>query len=95
ANSSRLRFLRLAEAVEKLRRQAGISVRTGMEDNARDLLFQKKKLMQVMEKLKTRIETFDHLLEKLNQAISMKEGLLIENMALDLDSSEADVRIVS
>ncbi|GFP87864.1 hypothetical protein PHJA_000930100 [Phtheirospermum japonicum] len=98
ANNARLRLLRLSEAVEKLRRQAAVSVQTGKENDARDLLFQKRKVMQAMEKLKSRIELFDELSTKLNEAISMKESLLIGNMSLDLDVSESEapspIRIV-
>ncbi|KAK6135000.1 hypothetical protein DH2020_031284 [Rehmannia glutinosa] len=106
ANNARLRFMRLSEAVEKLRRQAAVSVQTGKENDARELLFQKKKVMQAMEKLKSRIELFDELSGKLNElgldvdeAISMKESLLIGNMALDLEVGETEaptpIRIVS
>ncbi|XP_011082907.1 uncharacterized protein LOC105165551 [Sesamum indicum] len=99
ANNARLRLMRLSEAVEKLRRQAAVSVQTGKENDARELLFQKKKVMQAMEKLKSRIELFDELAAKLNEAITMKESLLISNMALDLEVSEikapTPIRIVS
>ncbi|CAA0816294.1 Unknown protein [Striga hermonthica] len=99
ANNARLRLMRLSEAVEKLRRQAAVSVQTGKEYDARELLFQKKKVTQAMEKLKSRIELLDELSAKLNEVISMKETLLIENMALDHDASETEatspVRIVS
>lgn len=59
--------MRLSEAVEKLQRQALTCVRTGKEDDARDLLFQKKKVMQALEKSKTRIDLLDQLSAKLNQ----------------------------
>ncbi|XP_057763804.1 uncharacterized protein LOC130985053 [Salvia miltiorrhiza] len=99
ASNARLRLIRLSEAIEKLRRQAAVNVQTGKENEARELLFQKKKVMQAMEKLKTRIELFDQFSVKLNEAISMKESLLIGNMSLDLEVSEAEapspVRIVS
>lgn len=98
ASNARLRLIRLSEAVEKLRRQAAVSVQTGKENEARELLFQKKQVMQAMEKLKTRIELFDQLYVKLNEAISMKETLLIGNMALDLDveaEAPSPVRVVS
>lgn len=67
ANNARSRLLRLSEAVEKLRRQAAVSVQTGKENDARELLFQKKKVMQAMENLKSRIELFDELSAKLNE----------------------------
>lgn len=57
--------MRLSEAVEKLRRQAAVCVQTGKENDARELLYQKKKVMQAMEKSKARIELFDQLSRKL------------------------------
>ncbi|KAL7129180.1 hypothetical protein ABFS83_13G046700 [Erythranthe nasuta] len=67
ASNARLRLMRLSEAAEKLRRQAAVSIQTGKENDARDLLFQKKKVMQALEKLKGRIELFDQLSAKLNE----------------------------
>lgn len=67
ANNARLRLLRLSEAAEKLQRQALTSVRTGKENDARDLLFQKKKVMQALEKSKSRIDLLDELSAKLNE----------------------------
>ncbi|PHU04205.1 hypothetical protein BC332_25027 [Capsicum chinense] len=99
ANNARSRLLRLSEAAEKFRRQAAISVRTGKENDARDLLFQKKKIMRAMEKSKSRIELLDELAAKLNEAITMREKQLIGNVALDLeiatDDAPSPVRIVS
>ncbi|KAL6140439.1 hypothetical protein ACLB2K_058738 [Fragaria x ananassa] len=99
ANNARLRLLRLSEAAEKLRRQAAINVRSGREDEAREMLFQKKKVMQALEKSKKRIELLDELSTKLNEAISVKERQLIGNVALDLEVVREDasspVRIVS
>lgn len=69
ANSARLRFLRLSEAAEKLRQQAALSVRTGKENDARELLFQKKKVMHAMEKSKNRIELLDELAAKLTEVL--------------------------
>ncbi|KAG6419409.1 hypothetical protein SASPL_121631 [Salvia splendens] len=71
ASNARLRLIRLSEAVEKIRRQAAVSVQTGKENEARELLFQKKKIMQAMEKLKTRIELFDQFSVKLNEGWKM------------------------
>ncbi|KAL2459857.1 hypothetical protein Fot_54601 [Forsythia ovata] len=65
ANNVRLRLMRLSEPAEKLRRQAAISVQAAI--NAWELLFQKKKVMQAMEKSKSRIEVLDELLAKLNE----------------------------
>lgn len=99
ANNARSRLLRLSEAAEKFRRQAAISVQTGKDNDARELLFQKKKIMQAMEKSKSRIELLDELAAKLNMAISMREKQLIGNVALDLeiatDDAPSPVRIVS
>lgn len=67
ANSARLRLLRLSEAAEKLRRQAAISMQTGKENDAREALFQKKKVMLALEKSKSRIELLDELSTKLNE----------------------------
>lgn len=99
ANNARLRLMRLSEAAENLRRQAAISIQTGRENDARELLFQKKKVMQALDKSKARITLFDELSSKLNQAISVKETQLIENIASDVDigskDSSSTVRIVS
>ncbi|XP_021894789.1 uncharacterized protein LOC110812336 [Carica papaya] len=99
ANSARLRLLRLSETAENLRRQAVTSIQTGKENDARALLFQKKKVMQALEKSKTRIELLDELSAKLNEAISLKETQLIGTIALDLEVNGEDdsvpVRIIS
>ncbi|XP_027063972.2 uncharacterized protein [Coffea arabica] len=99
ANSARLRFLRLSEAAEKLRQQAALSVQTAKENDARELLLQKRKVMQAMEKSKNRIELLDELAAKLTQVISVKETELIGNVALDLevggDAAPTPVRFVS
>ncbi|XP_038888021.1 uncharacterized protein LOC120077955 [Benincasa hispida] len=91
ANNARLRLLRLSEAAEKLRRQAAISVQTGKEDDARDLLFQKKKVMQALEKSKSRIKLLDELSVKLHEAIYVKESQLIGNIGSDLTMATEDV----
>ncbi|XP_039053530.1 uncharacterized protein LOC120195642 [Hibiscus syriacus] len=99
ASNARLRFLRLSEAADKLRRQAAVSVQRGKENEARDLLFQKKKIMQALEKSKSRIELLDKLSTKLNEVINVKETQLIGNIAADSEVGEEDdstpVRIVS
>lgn len=59
--------MRLSEAAERLRRQAAVSVQRGKENEARELLFQKKKVMQALEKSKGRIELLDELSAKLNE----------------------------
>ncbi|CAF1923974.1 unnamed protein product [Brassica oleracea var. botrytis] len=99
ANSNRLRLLRLSEAAENLRRQASLHVQTGKENDARELLLQKKKVMQALDKAKARIELLDTLSSKLNEAISVKETQLIGNISLDLqvdsDNTSDGVHIVS
>ncbi|KAB2085427.1 hypothetical protein ES319_A05G398300v1 [Gossypium barbadense] len=99
ANNARLRFLRLSEAAEKLRRQAAVSIQGGKENEARDLLFQKKKVMQALEKSKSRIELLDKLATKLNEVINVKETQLIGNIVSDSEIGEEDgsspVRIIS
>ncbi|KAJ6736043.1 FORKHEAD-ASSOCIATED DOMAIN PROTEIN [Salix viminalis] len=99
ANSARLRLLRLSEAVEKLKRQAAISVTSGKENDARELLIQKKNVMEAIGRSRKRIELLDQLSSKLNQVISMKENQLIGNVAFDVEVETEDdsnpVRIVS
>ncbi|XP_048493342.1 uncharacterized protein LOC104902702 [Beta vulgaris subsp. vulgaris] len=99
ANNARFRLLRLSEAAENLCRQAAVSVRKGKEDYARELLLQKKKIMSALEKSKGRVELFDELAAKLNEAISIKEAQLVRNIASDLeiegDDAGGPVRIVS
>lgn len=99
ANSARLRLLRLSEAAEKIQRQAAISVQTGKENDARELLFQKKKVKQALEKSKSRIELLDELSTKLNKAISLKESQLVGNVGLDLEvgneNAPSPVRIIT
>ncbi|XP_021274685.1 uncharacterized protein LOC110409607 [Herrania umbratica] len=99
ASSARLRFLRLSEAAEKFRRQAAVSIQRGSENEARDLLCQKKKVMQALEKSKSRIELLDKLSTKLNEAITVKETQLIGNIASETEIGGEDdsmpVRIVS
>ncbi|CAN8306099.1 unnamed protein product [Cochlearia groenlandica] len=99
ANSNRLRLMRLSEAAENLRKQAAFNVQTGKENDARELLLQKKKVMLALDKAKTRIELLDTLSSKLNEAISVKETQLIGNISLDLEvdkeNSSGDVHIVS
>ncbi|KAF3791538.1 hypothetical protein EJ110_NYTH14189 [Nymphaea thermarum] len=90
ANNTRLRLMRLSEAAEKLRRQATLEVQAGNENAARDLLQQKKKVMEALEKSKNRIELLDELSTKVNEAISMKETQLISNVAKDGDVEKED-----
>ncbi|KAM3699001.1 hypothetical protein ACJW31_06G229000 [Castanea mollissima] len=87
------------EAAEKIQRQAAISVQTGKENDARELLIQKKKVKQALEKSKSRIELLDELSTKLNKAISLKESQLVGNVALDFEvgneNAPSPVRIIT
>ncbi|WOL04893.1 hypothetical protein Cni_G13615 [Canna indica] len=56
ANSARLRLMRLTEVVENHQRRAARDIQVGKETEARELLIQKRKLMQALEKSKNRIE---------------------------------------
>lgn len=67
ANSARLRLLRLSEAAEKLNKQAAISAKKGEENDAREMLFQRKRVLQALEKSKSRIELLDELSTKLSE----------------------------
>lgn len=69
ANNARSRLMRLTEAAGNLRRQAAVEVRVGKEDEARELLLQKKKVIQALEKSKKRVELLDKLSGKLNEVI--------------------------
>ncbi|KAK4275568.1 hypothetical protein QN277_018626 [Acacia crassicarpa] len=99
ANKARLRLLRLTEAAEKLQKQAAIIVQKGKENDAREMLFQRKKVLQALEKSKTRIELLDELFTKLSEAISMKESQLIGHVSLNIEDkteeSSSPVRIIS
>lgn len=99
ANKARQRLLRLSEAAEKLQQQAAISVQAGKENDARELLRQKKKAMQALEKTKSRIELLDELSTKLIEAISLRERQLVGTVALNLEiereDAAAEVRVVS
>ena len=68
-NNARSRFLRLTEAAEKLQKQAALSVQKGKENDAREMLVQRKKVLEALEKSKTRIELLDELSAKLCEVI--------------------------
>ncbi|XP_027332670.1 uncharacterized protein LOC113847641 [Abrus precatorius] len=99
ANNARLRLLRLSEAAEKLQRQAALSIQKGDENDAREMLFQRKKVLQALDKSKGRIELLDELSTKLSQAISLKESQLIGNVTMNLEDMTEDtssaVRIIA
>lgn len=101
ANRARSRFMRLTEAVDKLKLQAAASIKAGKESSARETLLQKRKVLQALEKCKNRVELLDELLTKLGEAISVKETQLIKTIVstrFDMDiekETEGPVRIVS
>lgn len=99
ASKARFRLMRLSEAAEKLRQQAAINVQRGRENDARELLMQKKKVLLALEKTTNRIALLDELSTKLNEAISVMESQLIERISSDLevgeDAASGPVRFVS
>ncbi|KAK7300153.1 hypothetical protein RJT34_10989 [Clitoria ternatea] len=99
ATNARLRLLRLSEAAEKLQKQAAINIQKGKENDAREILFQRKKVLQALEKSKRRVELLDELSTKLSEAISLKESQLIGNVALNIEDTTEDdsstVRIIA
>ncbi|BAT80768.1 hypothetical protein VIGAN_03036700 [Vigna angularis var. angularis] len=101
ATNARLRLLRLSEAAEKLQKQAVMSIQKGEENYAREMLFQRKKVLQALDKSKRRIELLDELSAKLSefQAISLKESQLIGNVNVNIEDITKDasspVRIVA
>ncbi|XP_073002765.1 uncharacterized protein [Typha latifolia] len=88
--SARMRLMRLSEAAENLKRRAATSVLLGKENEARELLVQKKKLMQALERSKNRIEVLDELSAKINEAISLKETELIKYVAMHPEIGRED-----
>lgn len=99
ANNARLRLLRLSESAEKLKKQAAISMQKGDENYARDMLVQRKKVLQALEKSKSRIELLDELSTKLSEVISLKESQLVGNVTMNMEDTTEDasspVRIVA
>ncbi|KAF7030263.1 hypothetical protein CFC21_041846 [Triticum aestivum] len=79
ANSARVRLVRLTEAAENLKKRAVVSVRMGRENEAVELLVQKKKLTNALENIKERIELLDKLSAKISEVISVKQNMLIEH----------------
>jgi hypothetical protein len=68
AQHARQRLMRLTEKIENLKRRAANSVLAGKEEEAVDLLVQKKQLLEALERLKARIEVLDKLSTKINEA---------------------------
>jgi hypothetical protein len=60
----------LTEAAENLKKRAAVSVRMGKENEAVDLLVQKKKLTKALENIKERIELLDKLSTKLSEVMT-------------------------
>ncbi|KAG0455299.1 hypothetical protein HPP92_024264 [Vanilla planifolia] len=99
ANSARLRLMRLSEAAEKLQHRAATVIALGKENEARELLIQKRKIMQALEKTKSRLEVLDELLVKIKEAISLNENQLISNVMsipeIFGEESSQEIRIIS
>ncbi|XP_078430990.1 forkhead-associated domain protein isoform X2 [Wolffia australiana] len=96
--SARLRLLRLSEAAENLLRRAAMDVQNGKEDEARDLLVQKKKVVRAMDRSKFRIQLLDELSLKIDEAIALKESESINNlnrMEFRSETSDQLVHIMS
>ena len=62
--------MRLTEAAENLKKRAAVSVRIGRENEAVDLLVQKKKLTKALENIKGRIELLDKLSTKISEVMT-------------------------
>ncbi|KAH1211523.1 hypothetical protein GmHk_14G039944 [Glycine max] len=90
---------RAKEVAEKLQKQAAISIQKGQENYAREMLFQRKKVLQALDKSKRRIEVLDELSSKLSEAISLKESQLIGNVTVKIEDTTEDasspVRIIA
>lgn len=61
--------MRLTEAAENLKKRAAVSIRMGKENEAVDLLVQKKKLTKALESIKQRIEVLDKLSMKISEVL--------------------------
>ena len=62
--------MRLTEAAENLKKRAVVSVRMGRENEAVELLVQKKKLTNALENIKERIELLDKLSAKISEVMT-------------------------
>ncbi|KAG0455227.1 hypothetical protein HPP92_024201 [Vanilla planifolia] len=98
ANSARLRLMRLSEAAEKLQHRAATVIALGKENEARELLIQKRKIMQALRRQKA-FEVLDELLVKIKEAISLNENQLISNVMsipeIFGEESSQEIRIIS
>lgn len=102
ANAARARFMRLTETVENLRMRAVTELKSGNEGSARQLIGEKQKVMQALEKSKQRAELLEELCNKLGEVISSKERQVMASLsstAVGVDESSntggLNVRIVS
>ena len=59
-----------ASRVRNLKKRAATSVRMGKENEAVDLLVQKKKLTKALENIKERIEVLDKLSAKISEVMT-------------------------
>ena len=59
--------MRLTESVEKLRMRARIELKAGKEESARQLIAEKQKIMQALERSKKRAEVLEELSNKLGE----------------------------
>jgi formate-dependent nitrite reductase membrane component NrfD len=62
--------VRLTEAAENLKKRAMFSVQMGKENEAVELLVQKKKLTKALENIKERIELLDKLSTKISEVMT-------------------------
>ncbi|CAM0882250.1 unnamed protein product [Alopecurus aequalis] len=71
----------------------------GRENEAVDLLVQKKKLTKALENIKGRIELLEKLSAKISEAISVKQNMLIEHAlrpgASNGEDSNGEIRVFS
>ncbi|KAI5055826.1 hypothetical protein GOP47_0029347 [Adiantum capillus-veneris] len=92
--------MRLTETVENLRMRAITDLKSGKEGSARQLIAEKQKVMQALEKSKQRAELLEELCNKLGEAISSKELQVIASLSStvavdDNSTTTLNVRIVS
>ncbi|KAL3678682.1 hypothetical protein R1sor_021638 [Riccia sorocarpa] len=79
--SSRARFMRLAQVAEQLQQRAVFELKLGNDGNARQLLTEKKKVMGAADISKRRSQLYEVLSNKLSEAISEKESQLMAALA--------------
>ena len=81
----------MTEAAENLKKRAVVSVRMGRENEAVELLVQKKKLTNALENIKERIELLDKLSAKISELwrplSKRRDRDVIDNIITGLRSS--------